>query len=84
MHDSKHTQGTAGPLRERLLTIPEAAQHLSISPRALQSLIAHGRITVVRIGRRVAVHPHDLEQFIQARRVARPHPCNGAEEASHA
>ncbi len=48
-----------------LLSRREAAQSLSISLRTLDSLIAAGKLTVRRIGRRVLIEPAELERFAQ-------------------
>jgi excisionase family DNA binding protein len=53
---------------EGLLTTAEAADRLSISLRSLQAIIATGEIPIVRIGRRVAIDPRDLDAFVRARR----------------
>lgn len=47
-----------------LLTIPDAAACLSISPRALWRFIAEGRLTVVRLGRSTRIRAAELERFI--------------------
>lgn len=47
-----------------LLSMPEGAHRLSISPRALWQLLKNGRIPAVRVGRRVLVDPRDLTAFI--------------------
>ena len=49
-----------------LLSRREAAQSLSISLRTLDYLIAGGKLTVRRIGRRVLIEPAELlERFAQ-------------------
>ncbi len=48
-----------------LLSRRVAAQSLSISLRTLDSLIAAGKLTVRRIGRRVLIEPAELERFSQ-------------------
>lgn len=48
-----------------LLSRREAAQSLSISLRTLDYLIADGKLTVRRIGRRVLIEPGELERFSQ-------------------
>lgn len=48
-----------------LLTAPEAARALSISPRTLWSLTApRGPIPAVRLGSRVLYDPRALQRFI--------------------
>jgi excisionase family DNA binding protein len=46
-----------------LLSRRQAAQSLSISLRTLDYLIAGGKLTMRRIGRRVLIEPAELERF---------------------
>lgn len=46
-----------------LLSRRQAAQSLSISLRTLDYLIARGKLTMRRIGRRVLIEPAELERF---------------------
>ena len=46
-----------------LLSRRQAAQSLSISLRTLDYLIASGKLTMRRIGRRVLIEPAELERF---------------------
>jgi len=46
-----------------LLSRRQAAQSLSISLRTLDYLIASGKLTMRRIGRRVLIEPTELERF---------------------
>ncbi len=48
-----------------LVSRRDAAQSLSLSLRTLDSLIAGGKLTVRRIGRRVLIEPAELERFSQ-------------------
>ena len=53
----------------RLLTIRDVATRLSISTRTLRSLIAAGRLPVVRVSPgRVAIDPRDLEDYLSRNR----------------
>ena len=58
-----------------LITEPEAAQMLAISPRKLWSLRDKGEITYIRSGRSVRYDVSDLEAWIQNNRVT-PTPSN--------
>ena len=51
-----------------LLTPPQAAQALAISPRKLWGLTANGEIPHLKIGRLVRYAIYDLERWIEARR----------------
>ncbi len=54
---------------ETLLTVPEAANELSVSVRTLRTLISLGRISVVRVSsRRVAIDPRDIRSYIERQR----------------
>jgi excisionase family DNA binding protein len=46
-----------------LLSRRQAAQSLSISLRTLDYLIAGGKLTMRRIGRRALIEPAELERF---------------------
>jgi excisionase family DNA binding protein len=51
-----------------LLTAPQAAKALAISPRTLWSLTDTGEIPCVRIGRAVRYDPEDLRAWIARRK----------------
>ena len=51
---------------ERLLTVAEAAELLSTSPRFPRRLIAERRIRFVRVGRHVRIPESALREFIAA------------------
>jgi excisionase family DNA binding protein len=53
-----------------LLTAPEAAKALAISPRTLWSLTQRGDIPCVRIGRSVRYDLEDLRAWIASRKEA--------------
>lgn len=53
-----------------LLRVVEVAKRLSISERSVWSLIAGGKIPVVRIGKSPRVDPADLEAFIVNHKVS--------------
>jgi excisionase family DNA binding protein len=72
-NDTSTFGATAG---ERLLSLGEAARNLSLSLRSIQKIVASRLIPVVRIGRRVAVHPDDLRRFVAERRTSRDVPAS--------
>lgn len=51
--------------RERLLTVPQAAEQCQLSVRQMWRHIKEGRLKVVRLGRAVRIRPGDLERFIE-------------------
>jgi excisionase family DNA binding protein len=51
-----------------LLTPPEAARALAISPRTLWGMTQSGEIPCVRIGRSVRYDPADLRAWISAQK----------------
>lgn len=53
-----------------LLTSPEAAKALAVSPRTLWSLTQSGAIPCVRIGRAVRYSPDDLRAWVEAQKTA--------------
>jgi excisionase family DNA binding protein len=63
-----NTRGGKTPTN-RLLTVDEAADRLSTSPRFIRRLIAERRIEFVRIGRYVRISESVLSDFIEAGRV---------------
>jgi excisionase family DNA binding protein len=63
-----NTRGGKTPTN-RLLTVNEAADRLSTSPRFIRRLIAERRIEFVRIGRYVRISESALSDFIDAGRV---------------
>ncbi len=56
---------------DNLYSIPEAAQILKLSKFTVRLWINRGYIPVVQLGRRIMIHPDDLQAFIQARRTRR-------------
>ncbi|MCI0588412.1 MAG: helix-turn-helix domain-containing protein [Planctomycetes bacterium] len=60
---------TATPTAPRLLTLREAAERLCISLRSLRTLVALGKVPVIRVtARRVAIEEADLVSYIESRR----------------
>ncbi len=53
----------------RLVTVEDAAEHLSTSVRFVRRLIAEGRIEFVKVGRHVRISESALADFIEAGRV---------------
>ena len=56
-----------------LLTVREAAKLLRISPNTCYELIRQGRIPHIRLGRRILIPRHGLEQWI-AQEAGLPEP----------
>lgn len=52
---------------ERLLTIQEVAETLSVKVSWLYSAVARGDIAVVRLGRLLRFRPEDVRAFVEAR-----------------
>jgi excisionase family DNA binding protein len=44
-----------------LLTVPEVAELLRLSPRSIHRLIDDGRLPIVRLGRAIRIRPQDVE-----------------------
>ena len=57
---------------EKLLTVDEAANLLSTTPRFVRRLIAERRICFHHIGRHVRISERDLQEFVDAGRVTPP------------
>ena len=61
--DSKHNADRpVAP--DPILIVPEAAEVAKVSVRHMQSLIASGRLPVVRLGRRVLIRRETLLAFL--------------------
>jgi excisionase family DNA binding protein len=57
---------SAPPDDRPLMPLPTAAAYLSIGLRTLKTLIAAKAIAVCRVSaRRVAIHPRDLDAYVQ-------------------
>lgn len=53
----------------RLLSLAEAAAHLTIGVRTLKAIVARGDLPVVQVApRRVAVRTEDLDAYVESRR----------------
>jgi excisionase family DNA binding protein len=55
---------------ERLLNVKQAGEKLSISVYTIRAWVAERRLPHVRLGRRVAFRPEDLEAFVKTNTVA--------------
>lgn len=51
---------------ERLLTLLEVADALRLSPHTIRSFVRKGRLTPVRICRRLLFRPADVEHLVVA------------------
>ena len=51
-----------------LLTVQRAAEITTLSPWTIRKLLATGKLPFVKLGRRVAIHPDALHEFIEAGR----------------
>jgi excisionase family DNA binding protein len=67
---------TAGRLAGKLLTVPDAADILGISPDALRRCISAGEVQYVNVGStrrpRIRITPAALEAFIEKRTSSTP------------
>ena len=61
------------PSKKGLLTLPEAAEYLSMTPRALYAATARREFPFIKMGRRVRFREEDLKAFIAANLV-KPEP----------
>ena len=52
-----------------LLSVDETAQALRVSSKTVRRLIDAGRLSYLRVGRRVLLLTEDVDRFIQARTV---------------
>lgn len=53
-----------------LLTVPEVAQRLGLSPRTVERAISAGQLASVRVGRARRVAPEDLADYVDGLRGA--------------
>jgi excisionase family DNA binding protein len=55
---------------EKLLTVPEVAEILQVSPSTVYRRIKSGELPCIKLGhRQVRIKPEDLEAYIEAHRV---------------
>jgi excisionase family DNA binding protein len=52
-------------IRQGILTINQAAEQISVSPRTMRRLIAARRLRHLRIGSLVRIYGPDLDEFIE-------------------
>lgn len=57
-----------GPILRLLLTDPEVAQALNVSPKTVYNLRRTGRLRYIRVGRSVRVEQSAVDEFIASRR----------------
>ncbi len=51
-----------------LIDLREVAQRLTLAESTVRTLVKHGKLQAVRIGRRLAVEESTLQEFIAERR----------------
>lgn len=51
-----------------LLTVNEAAKSLTLSPWTLRKWLSEKRLSCVRLGRRIAIEPREIDRLIAAGR----------------
>lgn len=56
----------AGEATPRLLTLPEVAAFLRVSPKTVRRLVAGRRLRCVRVGRVLRFRQADLFRFVEA------------------
>lgn len=49
-----------------LLSVPVAAEYLSVSERFVRRMVSEGRVPVVKLGKHVRVRRADLDAYIAA------------------
>ena len=54
---------------DRLLTVAETAEHLNLSEKSVYRLIDARKLSAIRCGRAVRIHPDDLRSFIDGNRI---------------
>lgn len=55
------------PVPERLLTIPEAAEHLRVSVKTIRRWISGADLPAAKLGTQWRIRPRDLEHFVRDR-----------------
>jgi len=50
---------------EQLLTVKQVAERLSLSTHCIRSWLFQGKLPHVRLGRRIAFRPEDIDSFIK-------------------
>jgi excisionase family DNA binding protein len=58
------TSPAPAALLRPLLTVPEVAALLRLSPRSIRRLIDDGRLPIVRLGRAIRIRPQDVEALV--------------------
>ncbi len=56
-------------LRQRLLSVDEAAKYLGLSSWSLRKRLSQGMLPVIRIGKRILFDLHDLDFFIEQHKI---------------
>lgn len=49
-----------------LLTVPDAAEYLTVSERFIRRMVSEGRVPVVKLGKHVRIRRRDLDAYISA------------------
>jgi excisionase family DNA binding protein len=58
---------TPAPIKPEYLTTEEAAELLLVSPRVIGQYVATKGLKASRIGKRLIIMRHDLDQFVSSR-----------------
>jgi len=64
--------------RPTLLTVPEAAEYLTVSPRFIRRLRYEGRIPGIKLGKHLRFEKADLDRFIEDGRTKLGHEAEGS------
>lgn len=65
--DTLRPHGIAPAVPTRLLSTDEAARHCGVSGAYLRYAVNTGRLACVRVGLVYGFHPHDLDEWNEAR-----------------
>ena len=63
------SKATTTSMQARRLSVEQAAPVLGVSVYMVRALVRQRRLPYYRVGRRIVLDQHDLEQFLQAHRV---------------
>jgi excisionase family DNA binding protein len=57
-------------IEERLFTVREAAEYLTVCPKTVYALIGDGELDVLKIGSRYKIPAESLSKYVESKRIS--------------
>ena len=65
---NKGAQRISSPMRQRLLSVKDAAAYLGFSLRSVRNLVYSRELPIIRLGAKIFIDLRDLDQWIERKK----------------